>query len=70
MHVRGLAAPRGLGGNGISKNGKKIPWTPLRLEKVGSISELVALTTTGSKRDSAMGCGTTRRRTVAGGIPC
>ena len=38
-------------------------WEPMRLRPVGQVGELMRMTTSGSKRDSTMGCGTTRKRT-------
>ncbi len=45
-------------------------WEPMRLDYIGSVAELMRSTNTGSKRDEAQGCGTTRRRTAVGGTPC
>jgi hypothetical protein len=44
-------------------------WEPIRLSYLGTIGELMRATNAGSKRDSSMGCGTTRRRTGTG-TPC
>lgn len=45
-------------------------WDPPRLTHVGSVGALMRTNMTGSKRDSAQGCGQTRRRTSPTGTPC
>ena len=46
-------------------------WEPIRLSYLGSVGELMRMTSSGSKRDSAQGCGQTRRRTgPPPGDPC
>jgi hypothetical protein len=45
-------------------------WEPIRLSYLGRVGELMRMTPTGSKRDSAQGCGNSRRRTSPTGTPC
>ena len=44
-------------------------WEPIRLSYLGRVGELMRMTNAGSKRDSAQGCGNSRRRTGTG-TPC
>ena len=45
-------------------------WEPIRLSYLGRGGELMRMTNAGSKRDSAQGCGNSRRRTLPTGTPC
>jgi hypothetical protein len=55
----------------LDRRGRAVPraWEPIQLRYVGSVAELMRMTTVGSFRDTTMGCGSTRRRTTAG-TPC
>jgi hypothetical protein len=38
-------------------------WESIQLTPLGTVGELMRMTSSGSKRDSDQGCGNTRRRT-------
>lgn len=50
---------------------RKLSYEPMKVERAGSVAELMRTTNTGSRRDGQQGCGgQNRRRQNTGGTPC